>query len=59
MASEVFVSITSDNSLVPNWHQAITLTNADWLPVKIKTKNKVFFQGNAFENVVCKVFAIF
>ena len=33
MLSEVFVSIGSENGLLPNRHQAITWANADLLPI--------------------------
>ena len=59
-----YVSIVSDNDLSPVRHQAITGTNDELLSMAPLGTNfgdflsKSSIQGNAFENVVCKVVAI-
>ena len=60
-------TIGSDNGLLPGRHQAIIWTNAGILltgPLETKIQGSlnqnfyIFIQGNAFENVVCKMVAI-
>ena len=59
--------IGSDNGLLPGQHQAIIWTNAGILLIRILGTNfreilskihTFFIQGNAFQNVVCKMAAI-
>ena len=62
-----WISIGSDNGLLPGWHPAIISTNADiyliWLQVTYLNEISfeiwnIFIQENAFENVICKMSAI-
>ena len=61
-----WVSIGSDNGLLPIQHQAIIWTNAGLLSIlplgtkfsEILTETKIFINENASENIVCEMAAI-
>ena len=63
VTSTVYVNIDWANGFLPVWHQAIIWTNAEFMSINfsenINWNTIIFFQDNAFENIICKMLVIF
>ena len=61
MVSDILVNIGLGNGMTPDWHQAISWTNADLLTIasfkvlwKLNRSADIFIEGYEFENTVCR-----